>query len=162
MHIKVVNYTLSSSPAVAAFVDVEIDDWLRVNGLNFTRNGTVRPAQLTWKRAGKGMFRDTVQVPDADLAKLLAGDILAAVEAHIAFLPEEQRLRLPIPLKPRLKPNQPPATQDALVMTAPASKPSSSPSPTKSVPHKLKPLPPPQRLSARGAGAAFFCQREVM
>ena len=47
MNVQVVSYTTSSSSLVQAFVDVEIDGWLRLNGLNLLRNGALAPAQLT-------------------------------------------------------------------------------------------------------------------
>ena len=83
MNIKIVNYTPSGSPLVQAFVDIEIDGWLRFNGLNFHRDGQLRPAQLTrWRQGNPGnhkIYRDAVQILDADLANLLAADIVAAI-----------------------------------------------------------------------------------
>src|SRR5262249_24290834 len=110
-----------------AFVDVEIDGWLRFNDLNFLRDGTLHAAQLTPRRDGKRLFRGAVQILDADLSKLLAADIVAAIRAHIALLPAEPRLRPPAPLKP---------------------KPQAHPIPPP-LPNRLKPLPPPQRLLTR-------------
>ena len=88
MNIRIVWYVPSISPLVQAFVDVEIDGWLRFNGLNFLRDGTLRAAQLTPPRDGKGLFRGAVQILDADLSKLLAADIVAAIRAHIGFSPQ--------------------------------------------------------------------------
>jgi hypothetical protein len=141
--IRIVNYTASASPLVQAFVNVEIDGWLRLNGLNLYRDGTLRAAQLTPIRQGKRLYIDAIQVLDADLSKRLAADILAAIHAHIALLPVERRLRPPIAPKPPREPKSSAA--------APAQKPSPSPAAikpasTKSAPPKLKPLPPPQRL----------------
>jgi hypothetical protein len=124
MNIRIVRYAPSISPLVQAFVDVEIDAWLRFNGLNFLRDGTLRPAQLTPWRDGKRLFYDAVQILDADLSKLVAADILIAIRAHMALLPPEQRLLPPAPPK-----SPTPASPSAAGRWA-------------------KPLPPPQRLLA--------------
>ena len=56
MRIKVVNYAPSASPMVLAFVDIELDGWLRFNGLNLDRDGGLRSAQLTATRAGQRSY----------------------------------------------------------------------------------------------------------
>ena len=119
MHIKVVNYAPSSSPLVQAFVDVELDGWLRFNGLNFDRDGGLRSAQLTATRDGKRSYLSAVVVIDKDLRELLAADILAAIHAYVASLPPDQRMRPPRP--PTM---QPPAEigqrQEGAAAAAPA------------------------------------------
>jgi hypothetical protein len=104
-------------------VNVEIDGWLRLNGLNLLRDGTLKPAQLSpWQpgNSHKRLYWDAVQILDGVLAKRLAADILRAIRAHVAGLPEKRRQRPPVALKHM---------------------PSQSPGPA-----KLKPLPPPERL----------------
>jgi hypothetical protein len=81
---------------------------------------------------GKRLYFDAVQILDADLAKLLAADILAAIHAHVALLPVERRLRPPVAPKP--------PRESKSSAAAPPSKPKLNQSP--------KPLPPPQRLLA--------------
>jgi hypothetical protein len=121
---------------VQAFVDVEIDGWLRLNGLNYHRDGSLKAAQLIqWRRGGEHRYRDALQILNADLAKRLATDILAAIQTHVALLPPEQRMRPP--LAPKAS-RVPPAS-----LGAPPEKPKPSPPPQR------KPLPPPARLLAR-------------
>jgi hypothetical protein len=55
----------------AAFVDIEVDGWLRFHGLNHNRDGTLRSAQLTPWRHGKRLFFDAVEIADADLREVL-------------------------------------------------------------------------------------------
>jgi hypothetical protein len=160
MNIKIVNYVTTVSRLVQAFVDVTVDDWLRFNGLNFHRDGTLHPAQLTGWCGKKRLYRDAVQVLDADLSKLLAVDILAAINAYIALLPVERRLRPPMTPKPSREPKSP-AVVSSVAVTPSKPKPNQSParyqSPARApgssgpvsagqVSTKLKPLPPPQRL----------------
>jgi hypothetical protein len=161
MNIRVVNYTPSGSPLVQAFVDVEIDNWIRFNGLNFHRDGTLRSAQLTPSRQGNPgnhrVYRDAVKILDEDLAKVIAAEIVAAIQAHIVLLPEEGRLRPPVPSKRPSKPSQSPAAQgnNAAPVKATVAAPLAPAAARVTVqpdggrppgPTKLKPLPPPQRL----------------
>jgi len=132
MEIRVVQYVASVSPIVQAFVDVEIDGWLRFNGLNLLRDGTLRPAQLTPWRNGRRLFRDAVQILDTDLAELVAADILAAIRAHVALLPAERRSLPPVLHRPPKTPPQ--------LTVEPAGKLTVQPA------GKLR-LPPPARLS---------------
>jgi hypothetical protein len=99
MHIRIVNYALSASPKVQAFVDVELDGWLRFNGLNFDRDGGLRSAQLVATRDGQRNYLSAVVVIDQDLRELLASDILAAIHEYLATLPPESRIRPPRPPK---------------------------------------------------------------
>jgi hypothetical protein len=154
--IRIVHYAASASPLVQAFVDVEVDGSLRFNGLNFLRDGSLRPAQLTQMlREGKRRYRDAVTILDPDLEKLLAAEILAAIQKHVALLPPELRMRPPLPPpaagehKPtptaqgavRIEAAAAPAPAAAALPPRPAQTPASSP---------RKPLPPPARLLARG------------
>jgi hypothetical protein len=116
MQIRIVRYVPSTSPLIQAFVDIELDGWLRFNGLNYHRDGTLRSAQLTPWRHGKRLYFDAVEILDADLGTLLTTDILAAINAHVQALPPEARVRRvkpPEPKKPepinRPKPVPPPA-----------------------------------------------------
>jgi hypothetical protein len=56
MTIRITRYTLSTSPLVQAFVDIEVDGWLRFKGLNYNRDGTLRSAQ-NWKPAWSSEMR---------------------------------------------------------------------------------------------------------
>jgi hypothetical protein len=101
MQIKIVSYTASASRTVQAFVDAEIDGWIRVNGLNWMRDGTIRSAQLTPWGNGKRLFRDAVQILNDDLSKLLAADILMAISQHVAMLPPQERIKAPLTAEER-------------------------------------------------------------
>jgi hypothetical protein len=128
MNIRIVNYTTSASPLVQAFVSVEIDGWLRLNGLNYLRDGMLKPAQLTYHRDHHRHYLDAVQVLDTDLAQSLAAEIAQAIQAHIALLPEAQRLKTPAPSRRGPKKAEPAAPK---AIPPPAA---------------LPPLPPPLRL----------------
>jgi hypothetical protein len=119
MQIQVVRYTPSTSRLTQAFVDVVLDGWLRLNGLNFDRDGRLRSAQLTpWRRNGPRLFFDAVEVTDPDLHESVAAAILAAIHQHLETLPLEQRVLPPRPPetpapangKPLPAKPQPPAT----------------------------------------------------
>jgi hypothetical protein len=45
MHFQIVAYALSVNLKIQAFVDVLVDDWLWVNGLNYCRDRTFGPAK---------------------------------------------------------------------------------------------------------------------
>jgi hypothetical protein len=137
MEVKVVGYFTSVSPLVRAFVDVELDGWLRFNGINFLRDGTLKPAQLTPVRDGRRMFRDTVQVLDADLAALLADDILTAIARHLETIPPEKHSKPPRIPEPKPVPVPVAAANVKKVPAAVNGK---------------KPLPPPARLTLAGNG----------
>ena len=97
MKISVLQYTTSGSPIVQAFVDIELDSWLRFNGLNLFRDGSLDSAQLTRIFPNGRSYRPAVEILDADLRELLAADILAAIRAYIATLPPDERTRPPRP-----------------------------------------------------------------
>jgi hypothetical protein len=131
MTIQVARYAASASPVVQAFVDIEVDHWLRFAGLHYRRDGTLRSAQLTpLGRDGRRQFFNAVEIIDADLRELLTQEILAAIRAHIETLPLEQRVKPP---EQRIKPLK-------------------KPGPVLERTNKLepirtpKPVPPPQRL----------------
>jgi hypothetical protein len=139
MKIQVICYTASYSHFVQAFVNVEIDGWLRFNGLNLLRDGTLKSAQLTHYVGNQRVYHDAVEIPDDDLRALLAADILAAIRQHIETLPPEARIRLPrLPRTPeqRAKPPVTPPPRPPLRDSRP--RPESNGS--------KRPLPPPMRL----------------
>jgi len=144
MQITVVKYTTSFSPLVQAFVDIECDGWLRIIGLNYLRNGTLKPAQMTpWYRKPKQFF-DAIQIPDPDLRQLITEEILAAIHAHVETLPPEQRSKPP--KLPTPKPVPAAASKPAVA----PSKPAVTPKPPAAVVKPAngpKPLLPPRRLS---------------
>jgi hypothetical protein len=132
MQIKIVNYVATMNPTVQAFVDIEIDGWLRCKGLNLQRDGSLRSAQLTPWRNGKRVFRDAVEVLDADLNELLATDILTAISRHAEKLPPQEHIKAPLT-----------AEQRALFNLR-----------AKQKPEVNGPLAPPFRLMARRKGIA--------
>lgn len=148
MHIKIVNYALSASPMVQAFVDIVVDNWLRINGVNLLRDGGLMPPQLSYNRSGKRNWLSAVVVIDDDLRELLSGDILAAITTYVASLPPEQRMRPPRPAA--AKPPQEPANAEPPlkeVRAAGAAQVSTRVDISKT--HNGKPaLPPPRRLLA--------------
>ena len=95
MQIKVMNYMASTSPLVQGFADVELNGWLRLNGLNLLRNHTLKSSQLTAFRNGKREYLSAVVVVDPDLRTLLETEILSAITGYLATLPESQRMRPP-------------------------------------------------------------------
>src|SRR5262249_13348406 len=106
MRIQVARYVASTSPVVQAYVDIEVDHWLRFTGLHYRRDGTLRSAQLTpLGRNGKRQFLNAVEIVDADLRELLPQETLAAIHAHIETLPLEQRVKPP---EQRMKPPKKP------------------------------------------------------
>jgi hypothetical protein len=94
VQVKVLRYHATTRDAVQAFVDLELDGWLRLNGAHFQRDGTLRSAQLTPLRNGQRLFIPAVEVLDADLRELLTADMLAAIHQH---------LKRDIPFSPRLQ-----------------------------------------------------------
>jgi hypothetical protein len=145
MHIEVVSYVASVSPLVQAFVDIEVDGWLRFNGVNFLRDGTLKPAQLTPWRNGKRMFRDAVEIPDADLRELLTEEILAAIHAHIETLPPERRMKpVHIP-EPKVMAPTAPTTKQKQPLPARPVKQIEQPDKPQPI-TRPKSVPPPARL----------------
>jgi hypothetical protein len=99
MQIKILNYRALSSPLVMAFVDIELDGWLRFIGLNLMRDGSLRAAQLKTRSGSREgwLYFPAIVIPDDDLRELLISEILAAIRAHVASLPPEKRMRPPRP-----------------------------------------------------------------
>ena len=101
MEIRISNYFASVREDVQAFVDIELNGWLRFKGIHYLRDGTLRSAQLTPIRNGRRVFLPAVEVLDADLCELLTADILAAIHQHLETLPPEKRVKPPRPPEPR-------------------------------------------------------------
>jgi hypothetical protein len=131
--IRVVNYTASISSLVQAFVDIEVDGWLRFNGLNLHRDGKLWSAQLTRIVQGKRVYRNAVQILDGDLSELLRADILDAIRAHIETLPPEERVRPPKPPGQMIEPRKPETVKKAVTNDH-------------CFANGRKPVPPPARL----------------
>jgi hypothetical protein len=137
------------------FVDIEIDGWLRLNGLNLLRDGAMRSSQLTPLINGKRCFIDAVEVVDPDLRASLTAAIKAAITEYAETLPLEQRVKPPRPPEPRREEPRPDAAvTGAKRGNAPASvKPASAtllnakPVTTKQPGRPI--LPPPTRLLVR-------------
>ena len=154
MDIKIASYMPSTSPLAMAFVDIVVDGWLRINGLNFLRDGSLKSPQLRYDRNGQRNWLSAVVVIDDDLRELLAGDILAAINKYAASLPPEQRMRPPRPPRP--------AAVEKVIMPATVTVPKKIILPVKVAaaviaakpvePAAKKTLPPPGRLltGARG------------
>jgi hypothetical protein len=96
MQVRILNYVTSARVATQGFFDCEVDGWIRLNGLHLERDGSLKAMQLTPFVGGKRLFRPAVEIPDPDLREVMAMEILAALHAHIATLPPEQRLRAPL------------------------------------------------------------------
>ena len=150
MQIKILNYSASVRDDVQAFVDLELNGWLRLNGIHLQRDGTLKSAQLTPMRNGRRVFLPAVEVLDAELRELLTEDILAAIHAHVESLPPERRMRPPRPIAPREQPFKVKRATEkpAAAPHAPPASPVPAPQkPTLEKP-KAKTLPPPRRLLA--------------
>jgi hypothetical protein len=148
--VRVVRYSASDRALVQGFVDVEVDGWLRLNGVNLLRDGSIRPGQLTPLIAGRRCHIDSIQIIDDHLRKSLTASILAAIRAHLETLPPEQRVKPPRPPESRQTDKQP-ATVTA------GAKPQSAPVQAKSVPAALpgaaiKPKPIPAVRTKPPAG----------
>ncbi|MGA7239442.1 MAG: hypothetical protein WBY44_27420 [Bryobacteraceae bacterium] len=141
MHIKVVGYAPSTSVLVMAFADIVFDGWLRINGVNFLRDGSLKSPQLRYDRNGQRNWLSALAVPDPDLRELLAGDILAAINKYVATLPPEERMRPPRP---------PAAKPEKVAMPVTVAAPKKIVLPVKVMPKAVEPavktLPPPGRL----------------
>jgi hypothetical protein len=147
MQIRIINYHAISNLKVQAFVDIELDGWLRFVGLNLMRDGSLRAAQLKTRSGSREgwLYFPAVVIPDDDLRELLASEILAAIHAYVATLPPDQRMRPPtvrLPRPPAVPPPGKPKTLTAPVQQV---------KPEKSATAKHA-LPPPHRLlAAKGA-----------
>ena len=137
MQIRVLNYVAIASPIVQAFLDIEVDGWLRFIGLNYLRDGSLRAAQLKKRRNGNWLYFPAVVIPDDELRELLAGEILAAIHAHIETLPPERRAKPPrVEQKPVERPGPEPVNRPLPVRPV-------------AIPAAAKPkLPPPLKLLA--------------
>jgi hypothetical protein len=132
MQIKIINYRAISSPLVMAFVDIELNGWLRFIGLNLMRDDSLRAAQLKTRSGSREgwLYFPAVVIPDDDLRKLLISEILAAIHAHVETLPPERRM------KPARLPEPKPPVNAEPKPRPPAAKPSNG----------KKALAPPRRL----------------
>jgi hypothetical protein len=90
--VRVIRYQASERVLVQEFADVLIDGWLRLNGVNLMRDGSVRPGQLTPLIAGRRCRIDSIQVIDENLRKVLSDAIW--LRAH---------KKLPVRSRPRRK-----------------------------------------------------------
>lgn len=150
MQIKILNYSASVRDDVQAFIDIELNGWLRLNGIHFQRDGTLRSAQMTPMRNGRRVFLPAVEVLDADLHELLTADILATIHQHLETLPPEKRMRPPRPIAPREQPGNMQRVPEKPAAALHAQPASAIPAPRKPTPEKAKAktLPPPRRLLA--------------
>jgi hypothetical protein len=156
MQIKILTYFASVRSDVQAFIDLEVNGWLRFNGIHFQRDGTLRSAQLTPMRNGRRVFLPAVEVFDADLRELLTADILAAIHKHLETLPPEKRVKPPRPIAPSDRPVNAQRAPEKPAATLHAQPASAIPEPRKPTPEKANPktLAPPLRLLANLPRAA--------
>jgi hypothetical protein len=164
--VRVIRYQASNRILVQGFADVEVDGWLRLNGINLMRDGSLKPGQLTPLIGHRRCYIDSIQVIDGSVRKQWETTILAAVREHLETLPPDQRVKPPQPPEPRqadkqvatasAKPSRENRTtkpQNAPVQAKPASA-ATSATPVKPKPIHTKPpavepkLPPPVRLFA--------------
>jgi hypothetical protein len=160
--VRVLRYQASERILVQGFADVEVDGWLRLNGMNLMRDGSLKPGQLTPLIGHRRCYIDSIQVIDGSVRKQWETTILAAIREHLETLPPDQRMKPPRPPEPRQTDKRPaPATAGAKPQNAPVqakSVPAASsaalikPKPIPAV--RTKPpagnpkLPPPVRLLA--------------
>jgi len=144
MQIKILKYSASVREQIQAFIDIQINGWLRLNGIHYLRDGTLKSAQLTPMRNKRRVFLPAVEVVDADLRELLTAEILAAIHQHLETLPPEKRMRPPQPIVPRAQPGQREPEKPAAALPVPQYCGTKASAVTAKPDHK--PLPPPRRL----------------
>jgi hypothetical protein len=144
MQVKICKYSASTRADVQAFVDLELDGWLRINGLHLQRDNTIKSAQLTPLRDGRRVFLPAIEIVDAERRELLTGEILAAIRAHMETLPPEKREKPVRPVAPRVLPAQPQAQKS---QTPKQEQPTQAqPEKTEAIePPLAKPTPPAQK-----------------
>lgn len=149
MQITILKYQLSRRTKVQAFVDILIDDWLCIRGIHFQRDHTLNSPLLTPLYRGERLFIPAVEILDAGRGAAIHTAILAAIDAHLATLPEDKRV-LPVmePKPPKPKPAPPPQTAKQQPPAAKAPKPTEAKPPAKPAPATgvpIKTLLPPLR-----------------
>jgi hypothetical protein len=107
MQIKILAYRVTDREKVQAFVDVQIGNEFRLNGLHLMRDGTLQSAKLTPLIAGQRVFIPAIEVLDANLRESLTTALLAAIREHVAALSPKQRSKAPRP--PENRPAKAPA-----------------------------------------------------
>src|SRR4051812_25923860 len=107
MQVKICKYSTSTRADVQAFVDLELDGWLRLNGIHFQRDGALQSAQLTPLRDGRRVFLPAVEILDAERREMLTAEILAAIHAHMETLSPEKREKPVRPVAPGVLPVPP-------------------------------------------------------
>lgn len=146
-NVRVVRYHTTPRAAVQAFVDLEIGDVLRVNGVHLMRDGSIGPPRLTPVIHGKRAFIPAVEILNPGLLESLTAAIQTAIHAHLETLPPGERMKPP---ELRKSVEQPPAVA-ASEKPAPAAAAPAKPKPVQTVstkPAAEKPkLPPPLKLS---------------
>jgi hypothetical protein len=155
MPFSISGYAASENKDIQAFFNVTADGWLKIYGLALLRDGGITVAQLTWTRGRQKFYRPAIKILDDDLRELVTREIRAALNAHIATLPEGERELPPAPPKPRKQaaatpnvepPNPPPPRSEAApppVKQAAVERPAAPPKPAaRSVPRVTRTLLP--------------------
>jgi hypothetical protein len=91
-----------------AFVDLQIGP-IRLNGVHLQRDGSIRSAQLTPMIGGRRVFIPSIEILDPQLREQLTQAIQTAIEAHLATLPPDKRVKAPRLPEERKAGQQPPA-----------------------------------------------------
>jgi hypothetical protein len=103
MPIEILHYAAQDGERMQAFFSLKFDGWLVVEGLGLTRTGEIVAPLLRWTRGRKRYYRAAIRVEGDDLRTLLIGEIRAALDKHLATLPENERV-VPYVRRPRVAP----------------------------------------------------------
>jgi hypothetical protein len=91
-----------------AFVDLQIGP-IRLNVVHLRRDGSIRSAQLTPMIGGRRVLIPSIEILDPQLREQLTQAIQTAIEAHLATLPPNERVKAPRLPEERKAGQQPPA-----------------------------------------------------
>jgi hypothetical protein len=152
--VHVIRYNPVDRRRVQAFVDIQIDGVLRLNGIHLMRDGSVEARDLRPLIHHKRAFIPAIEILDPGLLESLTAAILAAIRAHLETLPPEQRVKPPRQSGPR------PSTDR---MPAASAKPLAVP--IKAKPARTAVAKPPGReaeTAAAGAAAGQFFEEECL
>jgi hypothetical protein len=112
--VRVIRYNPVERTRVQAFVDIEIDGILRLNGLHLMRDGSIEAAKLTPLVRGRRAFIPAIEILDPGLLESMTTAILVAIQAHLQTLPPTQQVK-PRQTSPRPQPS--PAKQQHATAT---------------------------------------------
>lgn len=96
MEIKILRYTPTPRDLVQGFCDLEIDGWIRLNGLHLLRDGSVQSAKLTPFVKGRRLFISAIEIMSPTIHTGLSRDIADAIGRYLEALPPDKRSLPPL------------------------------------------------------------------